>query len=175
MKRPATIAIILAALLLAVASCGPCRHLPTETNVKDSTVVHYVDSTIVTIRDSVVLVPVPVESSSAVLPADFRSHVETSIAESDAWVEDGLLHHTIHNRSDQQLPAIVPITTTASVLHESANHAQLAQHTVIKEVERKLTWWQRFRIGSFFWLLALAAVGWRREIWTLIKRFIKIA
>nr|MCR5071217.1 hypothetical protein [Bacteroidales bacterium] len=103
------LSVYLAGALLCAAichACGPCKNIPTVI-VRDSTVVNYVDSTIVTIRDSVVLVPVPVESSSAVLPADFRSHVETSIAESDAWVEDGLLHHTIHNRSDQQLPAIV--------------------------------------------------------------------
>jgi hypothetical protein len=175
MRRAAILAIALAALLLAAASCGPCRCLPVETNVKDSTAVHYVDSTIVTVRDSVVLVPLPAEESSAVLPEGFHSHVQTSLAESDAWVEDGLLHHTIRNRSDQQLPVIVPITTTATVQHASSDHAQLAQHTVIREVERKLNWWQRFRLGAFFWLLALAVVGWRREIWSLLKHFIKIA
>ena len=53
--------------------------------------------------------------------------------------------------------------------------AESDRDTVIREVERKLNWWQRFRLGAFFWLLALAVVGWRREIWSLLKHFIKIA
>lgn len=42
----------------------------------------------------------------------------------------------------------------------------------IKEVkvEKPLNAWQRFRIGSFWWLLALAAVGWRKQILWLIRK-----
>lgn len=167
-------AILLLICAIILASCAILRP-PVEVNIRDSTVVHYVDSSIVSVKDSVVMVPVPMESSSAVLPADFRSHVETSIAESDAWVEDGHLHHNINNKHHEKLPAVVSITTTATVQRASSDHAQLAQHTVIREVERKLNWWQRFRLGAFFWLLALAVVGWRREIWSLLKYFIKIA
>lgn len=159
---------LLIASLLALAGCGAGKHLPTEVH-KDSTVVNYVDSTVVSIRDSVVLVTIPAESSSAAFPADYRSHVETSIAESDAWVEDGTLHHTIRNKSHEKLPAVVPVTTVARVIRDESHHDGLVQRTVVKEVEKKLTGWQRFRIGAFFWLLALAAVGWRRELWALVK------
>ena len=38
------------------------------------------------------------------------------------------------------------------------------------KVERPLNAWQRFRIGAFWWLLALAAVGWRKQILRLIKK-----
>ena len=160
-------------VLLAVATgCGLCKHIQTEVNIKDSTVVNYRDSTVVKIKDSTVFVSLPAEESSAVLPDGFRSHVQTSIAESDAWVADGLLHHTIRNRSDYQLPVVVPVTTTATVIRQDSDHSSLAQRKVVKEVERKLTWWQRFRIGSFFWLLAIAIIGWRREILTLLKRML---
>lgn len=42
----------------------------------------------------------------------------------------------------------------------------------IKEVkvERPLNAWQRFKIGGFWWLLALAAVGWRKQLLWLIKK-----
>lgn len=164
-------AIFFALGAMIMASCAILRP-PVEVNIRDSTVVHYVDSTIVSVRDSVVMVPVPMESSSAVLPADFRSHVETSIAESDAWVKDGHLHHNINNKHHEKLPAVVPIVTTAQVIRDESSHDGLVNMTVVKEVEKKLTWWQRFRIGAFFWLLALAVIGWRREIWSLVRRFI---
>lgn len=38
------------------------------------------------------------------------------------------------------------------------------------KVERPLNAWQRFRIGAFWWLLGLAAVGWRKELLWLIKK-----
>lgn len=38
------------------------------------------------------------------------------------------------------------------------------------EVERPLSAWQRFRIGGFWWLLLLAAVGWRKQILWVIKK-----
>ncbi|MCR5841974.1 MAG: hypothetical protein K6G86_07845 [Bacteroidales bacterium] len=155
-----------------MASCATGHQLPVETHRKDSTVVNYLDSTVVSIRDSLILVPIPVESSSAVLPDGFRSHVETSIAESDAWLEDGLLHHTIRNRSESTLPALVPITTTAQVIRSDNDHTGLLERTIVKEVEKKLTWWQRFRLGAFFWLLGLALIGWRREILWLLRKII---
>ena len=42
----------------------------------------------------------------------------------------------------------------------------------IKEVkvERPLNAWQRFKIGGFWWLLALAAIGWRKQLLWLIKK-----
>lgn len=162
----------LCAILASATGCGLGKHLPTETHTKDSTVVNYVDSTVISIKDSTVFIQLPAEESSAILPDGYHSHVRTSLAESDAWVEDGLLHHTIRNRSDYKLPVVVPITTTASVIRQDSDHSSLAQRTVIKEVERKLTWWQRFRIGSYFWLLALAVIGWRREIMTLLKKIL---
>lgn len=38
------------------------------------------------------------------------------------------------------------------------------------KVERPLSAWQRFRIGGFWWLLLLAAVGWRKQILWVIKK-----
>lgn len=38
------------------------------------------------------------------------------------------------------------------------------------KVEKPLNAWQRFRIGAFWWLLGLAAVGWRKQILWIIKK-----
>jgi len=156
-----------------LTSCAILRP-PVQVDIRDSTVVHYKDSTIVCIRDSIVLVPVPAESSSAVLPPDFHSHVETSIAESDAYVADGLLHHEIRNKSGAMLPAVVPVTTTAQVIRDESDHTGLTTRTITKEVERKLTWWQRFRIGAFWWLLAFALIGWRHELLAILRKILRI-
>ncbi len=38
------------------------------------------------------------------------------------------------------------------------------------KVEKPLNAWQRFKIGAFWWLLALAAVGWRKQILRLFRK-----
>ena len=38
------------------------------------------------------------------------------------------------------------------------------------QVEKPLNAWTRFKIGAFFWLLAIAAVGWRKQIASIIGR-----
>lgn len=38
------------------------------------------------------------------------------------------------------------------------------------KVEKPLSWWQKLRIGAFWWLLGLAAVGWRKQLLWLIKK-----
>ena len=38
------------------------------------------------------------------------------------------------------------------------------------KVEKPLNAWQRFKIGGFWWLLALAAVGWRKQILRLVRK-----
>lgn len=171
MPRFTKFAYLLAYYAISLSSCAILRP-PIQIDTRDSTVVRYIDSTVVSVRDSIVLVPVPAESSSAILPAGFHSHVETSIAESDAYVEDGMLHHEIRNKSGATLPAVVPITTTAQVIRSDNNHSGLTVRTVTKEVERKLTWWQRFRIGAFWWLLAFALIGWRRELLAILRKIV---
>jgi len=42
------------------------------------------------------------------------------------------------------------------------------------KVEQPLRGWRRFRIGAFWWLLALAAVGWRKELLWLIKKAVAL-
>ena len=44
--------------------------------------------------------------------------------------------------------------------------------TVEKLVEKNLSVWQKVRIGSFWWLIILVIVGFRREILWIIKKFI---
>ena len=145
-------------LILLTSSCGIAHFQPVQ---RDSTVVRYVDS--LRIRDSVVLVSIPTESSSQIVFASDTSHLETSIAVSDAWTdESGRIHHTLNNKSMEKLPAIVPIYDRARMLDER----QIITITKKVEVEKELTWWQKFRLKGF-WVLAGLVALW--VIWKIAK------
>lgn len=174
---------ILFVCLLLAASCCPCRHLPThtETTAKDSVAVHnhnshsVVDST--SVRDSTIHAPLPVENSQNILPAIVPSHLETSLAESDAYVDSLGLHHTLRNK-DTTLDVHVPVTEhyhheqhdqqTDTTVHHSSDKKE----TVPEYIDKPLTSWQRFRIKSFWWLILLVAIGFRREMFALVKKII---
>lgn len=158
MKR---LIIFLTAAICSV-SCSTTRFQPVQ---RDSTVVRYVDS--LRIRDSVVMVSIPMESSSQIFFSPDTSHLETSVAESDAWTdEEGRIHHTLNNKSTEKLPAIVPVRDRARVRDEI--QSIIVTQTV--EVEKPLTWWQRFRLKGFWVLLGLASawIAWK-IIWYRIK------
>lgn len=77
---------------MAMCSCTKTVYIP----VKGETVIR--DSIRTEWKDSIVLVPV--EKVVTVTLTD-SSHLETSIAVSDAWVDgDGLLHHSLKNKED---------------------------------------------------------------------------
>lgn len=104
---------------------------------RDSVVVIVKDSVI--LRDSVVLVPVPQEGATAVLPDTDTSRLETSVAKSEAFVKDGKLHHTLTNK-DALLP--IKITIPEKVHSELSKNTMVIRQTV--EVEKELSKWQNF-------------------------------
>lgn len=131
-------AVMLAAVILL--GCCPCRHL--QSIQRDTVAVIIRDS--VYLHDTTLLWSPPDESSRAI--ADTSSHLETSLAESDAAIIGGHLVHSIRNRSE----SIVPINVTIPYKVHSESHESLSEHTVVKEVPRELTWWQTFwiRLGQ---------------------------
>lgn len=147
--------IILSALILA--SCSPriVEHVRTEykTEYRDSTVY----------RDSLVYITLPVESSTNHLALGDRSHLETSVAESDAWVDSTGLHHTIANKRDP-LPFHLTYPERIIVSSAMSNHSEILTRYV--KVPRELTWWQRFRLSVFPWLLMAVAL---LLVWTFRK------
>ena len=181
--------LLLLTLCLAttVPSCSVCKHTPSglQQNIKDSTAINFKDSLrirdSVAVRDSLVPVPIPVEQSVSKLPAfKFPSHLETSIAESDAYVDStGVLHHTLKNKSDKTLNAHVPVTehfqSTEHTQHGSTvqSSEKAEKETITVEVEREFTLWEKARLRAFWPLLLalLASLLWifRKPILKLIK------
>ena len=87
------------------------------------------------------LVEIPTERERLVVAATDTSHLETSIAWSEAYVADGKLFHTLQNK-DALLP--VKITIPERVHSEMREKAMVWKQTEIVEVEKELSKWQNF-------------------------------
>lgn len=147
-------------LAFCITGCGPARII-TETQ-KDSVIVHIRDS--VSIRDTVVLAPIPAESGTNALQDTDTSYLQTSLAESRAFVSNGRLYHTLRNRSEALLPVKVQYVDKA----RSEKRAQIAWRNAVEvvEVEKELSRWQNF-IMSLGYVVLIAAVAWLA--WKLAK------
>ena len=105
-------------------------------------------------RDTVILVPGPAETDSKVLQDTDTSRLRTSLAESEAFVSGGRLHHTLRNRHGLLQPINLQIPERAL----QTEHSVIQRHVVTVEVERELTRWQKLLqalgLGTFVALCA---------------------
>lgn len=148
------------AMSAVVSGCSP--RVITET----VTEIEYRDS--IAYKDSLIYVPLPVESQSNVaLPKD-TSRVETSFAESLAWVDTlGLLHHTIANkRRDWGVTIKYPERTIVSKATTTTHDRIIVE----KKVEKALSWWQKFRLWAFPLLAVLCVVAYWKPLAGLLKK-----
>lgn len=132
------ICITATVLAAGLSSCGSIAHLP-QVETRDSVVVVTRDSTVY--RDSVLYIEVPREAY-AVETYDDSSHLETSVAESDAVVRGGKLTHTLRNKPTSRLQTKVALPSRYIVT--TATTASQSQIREVVEVEKKLTSWQSF-------------------------------
>lgn len=139
---------ILGLALLAV-SCGTLKQKP---------IIEYRDSIRTEIRERIVhdtaTVEIPVIKEVNVT-RDTASHLENTYATSDAVVSGGYLHHSLKTKPQViKVPVFVPVHDTLRVEKEAGIR------TETQYVEKSLSWWQKFRLGAFWWLLGLALAGW---------------
>lgn len=159
--------IFFMAILFAASGCALLRQRE-KVVIKTETVTEYRDSTVW--RDTTIFVPVPLESDQAIVHIGDTSHRETSVAESDAWVgSDGFLHHNLRNKpvslaQGVKLPDHFLVTDVKNTMEQA--------HVITREVkvEKKLNFWQRFRIGAFWWLLGLVLFAYRKQILAAIMK-----
>lgn len=148
------------ATVLVLASCGAAKQTP-------QTVIEYRDTTIIRehfVYDTVeVKVPEIIERN---VTRDTSSHLENPWGKSDALVRDGFLWHTL-----ETIPRTIEVPVTVAV-HDTVRiekEAQILTQTV--EVERKLSFWQRLKIGAFWWLSAAVVA---LLLWTFRKFLFKM-
>lgn len=146
--------IIAAALLLC--SCAAPR--VAQESQRDSVRVETIERTVY--KDSIIFVPLPAEDDAASLPDSDTSRLETSLAESEAFVKDGQLHHSLRNK-ETLLP--VPVKLPSVIRQEYAYALRDRKVVEVVEVERELSWWQRTLQILGGGLLAAVAV------WILLK------
>ncbi len=124
--------LILSTIIGFSGSCSPKIHPTAGTDVKDS-----VRTEIRTeYRDTTIYVHLPDESVDN-KTTDTTSHLETSIAESDARIVNGVLYHSLRNKNTK-LPALVQLP----MQYVTTDYLRLVTNRVVVEVEKDLSWWQ---------------------------------
>lgn len=148
---------LICAFAALVTACAAPRAV--QDYQRDSVAVIVRDS--VVFRDSVVLVQVPEGTDKAVLPDTDTSRLRTSVAESEAWVKDGRLHHTLKNRTDAMLP--VSIRLPERLHYEEKGLTRYLRTVERVEVEKELNRWQQFvmTLGYAVMIVALAWLAWK--------------
>lgn len=142
---------LLAALLLLVG-CGPAR-IASDVQ-RDSTYTHIVDS--VYVRDTVVKWRIPEGSDSARIPDSDTSHLETSLAQSTAYVKNGQLHHTLANKAGSLVPIFLSVPERART--EEKDITRTVETVKYIEVEKDFNGWQRFLMGLGWAVLGVLAL-----------------
>lgn len=108
-------------------------------------------------KDSLIYVPVPAESDNSILQDSDTSRLSTSMAESEAYVSGGRLHHSLRNKPG----AVMPIHLKLANRVQSTEHYHLADRTVVVKVPREQTRWEKFihmlGLGTFV-VLCLAII-----------------
>ena len=147
------------AVLLAVTGCAAPQLM---TEQRDSLVIHVRDS--VVYRDSIIHVPVPEGGDKAKLPDTDVSFLQTRVAESTAYVKDGMLHHDLRNRTE----ALIPVEVKIPERIRTSEKGLTRYLTTVErgEGERELTRWQSFIQGLGYAVL-IAGVLWLA--WKLAK------
>lgn len=145
-------AVLVIILLILAVSCSP--------RITERIITVTRDTTIVDIRERIVhdtaYVKIP-EIIEKNVTRDDSSHLENKFAVSDAWIQDGLLHHSLLTKPQTiDVPVDVPVTdTTTTHEHYESNDSTNEEYV---EVEKTLSWWESFQLDTFWWF-AVAAVG----------------
>lgn len=152
---------VLPIMALMVSSCGPAKVV--QDYQKDSIVTVIKDTTIY--RDSIIYVKIEAEKDSAVLPDTDTSRLSTRFAESEAYVSNGQLYHSLRNKSE----ALIPIETKIPVTIHFESKATIRDKRIVEvvEVEKQLSRWQKF-IQALGYGVLIAVILW------IAKKFIRL-
>lgn len=133
-------------VILAFYGCSSPRYIQSSNNIKivskDSLVIH----------TELVSVAIPNESHSIITKK--KSHLETSVAESDAEIDSlGLLHHTLVNKKDS-------IKTKIQYVDKIIYRDSIEVKEVPFEVEVKVPYVPKFHQFTFalFWIFVLFVI-----------------
>ncbi len=151
---------ILILSLALMAGCSP-KVIPFQ---RDSTVVRIKDS--IVFHDSIILVPIENEETSNVRPLSDTSKLFTRYSESEAYISEGKLHHSLRNRSE----ALIPVEVKMPKIIHTEHHAFIREKLEKVEVEKQLSMWQKFIMALGYGLLGGFVVWLGIRIQRLVER-----
>ena len=138
--------IVILAFYGLISGCSSPRYIPAS-NIK----IVSKDSLIV--RTELISVAIPLESHTIVTPAK-KSHLETSVATSDAEIDSlGMLHHTLTNKKDS-------IKTKIQYIDKIVYRDSIDVREVPVEVEKKVPYVPKFYkfTFAFFGIFVLSVI-----------------
>ncbi len=148
-------------LSLALVSCKTPMQTsaplpPVVLNNSDSVIVETIVNTVYVPVE--VAVEVPQQSEFNITP-EGSSHVETDLAISDVWFENGILHHIIKNKSGKlKGETIVPQTTTQTDTKAVKIKEVPVPEPYPVEIERQLTLMEQIKLSAFWYLVGIIIV-----------------
>lgn len=168
-------------LAVVLSSC----HTSKQTIPPTPVVLNNSDSVRIETIINTVYVPTPVEldipqqSQTNVTPAD-SSHVETDLAESDAWINpDGTLGHSIANKPGKLKGEVYVPQTTTENNKEAVKVKEIpvpAPYPV--EVEREFTPMEQIKLAAFWYLVGAVIVSigllFRKPLWRAIRKVLRL-
>ena len=146
-------------LLLTASACSTVRQLPST----DSTKVEVRYETKTVHDTAYVELPVIVET---VATLDTASVLENKYAKSAASVSGGVLTHSLETK-----PVREPVAVEKQIVYRDSLVYRDKVQTVTVEVEKKLTWWQSFKMKLGVVALVLIAIVVIYSIFLIINHF----
>lgn len=132
-------------IFLLVTACAGTKTVYVPTDAE--TIIEYRDTTIY-LRDTVYIRP-PVEEKQNTTLRD-SSHLETSLAISDAWINEGKLNHTLRNKQEN-----LKIKIDTSFVIKYVN--KIEEKVVIEEVEVEKQYIPKIYSYSLWFSIAVIA------------------
>ena len=123
-------------------------------------------------------VPVPQQSVNNIVEAD-TSHIETDVAESNAWIRpDGSLYHNLINKNIKLSGEAYVLQTTI----ENNNEAVRTKEIPVPQpypvyVEKSLSTSEQFKLSAFWYLVGASLISavyiFRKPLLILIRKILK--
>lgn len=162
------IAIVALLIVAVLTSCKTKQELKTITaeDFQRTEIIH-------TERIDTVFVEIPAQSSERITQ-ERESFLETDFAESFAAInEDGILKHTLRNKDFKHSVMVKTIQDT--IITEKIIEKPYPVEVPVK-VEKELTWWQRTRLNTWWWITSALTlcVAWifRKPLLTIFRKIV---
>ena len=160
--------IAVCGLSVILAGCKSTKYVPVY--VQNDSVRTVVKTETVYEKDTA-YIEIPRQTAERITK-DTISSLENDFATSNAWItSDGTLHHTLATKEQE-----LPFEYDKKIERTDSTSTKQGTTTIVKTVEKELSWWQQTEIYGFRVLAALLAIGlvwkYRKAIVAFIRKLI---